>query len=171
MADQASVRGVGSPGANRLGPEGHGGPNGNGSNGSGPGVVGSIAVFGNDVASLIELQAKLAALDVKESTGRAVVPVVLTAAAGVLVLAGVPVALLGVADLLAPTLGVSAGVAKLITAAVTFVVAGLIAAVSVRSLSRSFEPLRRSREELTRNLAWLKTVLLYSGRPAPKREV
>src|SRR5207248_7609 len=84
MADQATVRG-GDTRTNGAPPEG---------------VVGSIAEFGNDIATLIELQAKLAAIDLKESAERATLPLALTLAGLVVLVASVPVALVGVADLL-----------------------------------------------------------------------
>ena len=153
MADQASVRGA-TPEA---------------ANGSGGGVVGSIADFGNDVATLVEPQAKLAALDAKECTTKAVAPVAVIAVSVAVVLATVPVALLGVADVLARVLGILPGWAMLITAAVALALAGLVLLLSVREMLKSLEPLRRSREELVRNLAWLRTVMVYSGRAFPRR--
>ena len=54
----------------------------------------------------------------------------------------------------------------LITAGVVLLVAGTIATIAAFSLKRSVTPLRRSAEEFTRNVNWLRTVLLHSGRPA-----
>jgi uncharacterized membrane protein YqjE len=134
--------------------------------GNGNGVVGNIAGLGSDVASLVELQAKLAALDMKESVERVVLPLVIAGAAAVLALGAVPVGLLGVAWLLAQSLGIQVGWAMLLTALLSAVVAGIVAFFSVPKLSRSFQPMRRSHEELTRNVAWLRTVLMHSGRPS-----
>jgi len=132
-------------------------------------VVGSIADFGNDMATLVELQAKLAALDMKECTTRATVPVAVLAVGLVVVLAAVPVALLGAADLIARALGIAPGWAMLLTAVAALVLAGAVSFLSVHELLKSLEPLRRSREELVRNLAWVRTVLVYSGRSTPRR--
>jgi len=141
---------------------------GNG-NGNGVGVVGSITDFGNDVTTLIELQAKLTALDLKESKDHLIFPLSLAVVAVVVVLGAVPVALLGVADLLATALNVAPGWSRLLIAGLTLAVAGVIGFLSVKEIGRSLEPLRRSREELARNLAWLRTVLVYSGRSTPRR--
>ena len=150
-------------------PPGSRGGAGNGSNGNG--VVGSISDFANDVATLAELQAKLAAADLRQTADQVAIPLIVVASAAAIVLAALTVGMLGVADLIVLLLNVSPGTAKLITAAVGLGLSALLAYVSLGGLSRSLEPLRRSREELTRNLAWLKTVLVYSGRAYPRRRV
>jgi len=155
MADQAAVRhGGAGNGTARLGPEA-----------AARGVVGNIAELGNDVATLAELQAKLTLIDLKEGTSRALIPTIVAAIAAVLALSSVPVALIGLAFLLARALGRDQeGWAFLIVAGSTLILAGVAAAIAALRLGRSFESLRRSREELTRNLAWIRTVLVHSGR-------
>ena len=152
MVDQASVR--------KAAPAGSQSNNGVG-NGS---VVGSLADLGNDVATLVELQAKLMAVDFKASASRAAVPMSAAAIGLATLVAALPVALLGVADLLARGVGIAAGWAMLIVALCAILMAGPIVYLSVREATRSLEPLRRSQEELVRNLSWLRTVLVYSGR-------
>jgi hypothetical protein len=131
------------------------------------GVLGNLADFGSDVATLAELQAKLAVLDLKESAGKAMVPVSLVATAGALALGSLPVGLLGVAELLVTYAALGRGWAYLITSVTVTIVAGILAAVGVPRLQASFASFRRSREELTRNVAWIKTVLAQSGRYTP----
>ena len=161
MADQATVRGPSVSPADRGG-------SGAGA-GNGLGVVGSIADFGNDVTTLMELQAKLTALDAKECIAHATFPLYVIGFAMVVVLAAVPVVLLGVAYLLAMALNIAPGWAMLLTGLLALAVAGLVGFLSVKEITRSLEPLRRSREELFRNLAWIRTVLVYSGRSTPRR--
>jgi len=139
------------------------------SNGSGEGVVSSIAGLGNDIANLAELQAKLALLDLKESTGHAALPVTLVAGGLALLLASLPVALLGVAELVASALSIRTGWAMLLVAGIAAVLAIIVVVVAGLRLRHSFESFRRSREELSRNVAWLRTVLLYSGRSVTRR--
>lgn len=140
------------------------------SNGSGEGMVGSIAGFGNSIASLAELQAKLAALDFQETKARGVVPLGVALASLVVFLGAVPVALGGVALVVASAFALSTGVALLLTGVVTLLASGAVAAFATLRFSRSFESFRRSREELTRNLSWIRTVLVHSGRAAPRRQ-
>jgi len=152
MADQASV--------NQS--------RGNG-NGGGESVVGSIAGFGTDVANLADLQLKLATLDFNEATAKATLPLSLLVGGLVVLLGSVPVAIAGAALLIASALGISLGLTLLLTAIVVMIAAGASVAFAGLRLTRSFEVFRRSREELVRNISWIRTVLVQSGRTPPKR--
>ncbi len=127
--------------------------------------MGGIAEFGNDVATLLELQAKLAVLDLKEATARAVAPAVLIVFGSCLALGTFPVMVLGLADRLAVALHIASGWAMLLTSAVVLILALALVGLAAMRLGPSFSTFRRSRDELERNLTWLRTVLLYSGRP------
>ncbi len=128
------------------------------------GLVGNVAEFGNDVATLVELQAKLAAADFKESLAKTAIPLVLVIVGAILLLAALPVLLIGVGSLLAPVLGWSFGLAVLVTAVVALAIAAVLVLVSVGRLAHGFDSFRRSREELTRNIAFIRTVVVHSGR-------
>jgi len=132
------------------------------------GVVGNITEFGNDVVTLLELQAQLARLNFKEAMTRATIPLVLVVVGLALLLASLPVALLGIAALLASALSISTGWATLLTALVAAVIAGVVATVSLTRILGSLESFRHSREELARNISWIRTVLVHSGRSAPR---
>jgi len=126
-------------------------------------VVESLTEFVNDVSTLAELQIKLAKIDLHESLARAAIPAALVGLGGLLMLGALPVALLGVADLISSA-GFSPGWSRFLTGVVALVTAGLIVALAGLRLSRSFSSFRRSNEELVRNLSWIKTVIVYSGR-------
>jgi hypothetical protein len=168
MADQASVRGAGDPrvaSATRYGQVGgdaHG-------NGNGNGVVSRITGLGNDLFTLAELQFQLLALDLKACVEKARVSAAAVGIGAVILLSAVPVALLGIADLVAYALNIRAGWAMLITAAVAAALAGAILFAFGRRTAESLTTFRRSREEFSRNIAWVRTVVLYSGRSYPKR--
>ncbi len=133
------------------------------------GVVGSITELGNDVATLAELQAKLAALDFKESVEHAVLPLGVVAAGLAVLLGGIPVLLLGVATLLASWWKINEGWTLVLVALVVILLAGAAVVVAGMKLPRRFQSFRRSREELFRNLSWIRTVLVHSGRSVPRR--
>jgi len=143
---------------------------GRGHSGNGS-VVGSVAGFGNDVASLIELQAKLAALDLNEAVRQGTLPLVIGAVGLAFLGASLPVLLIGVAYLLATALAIHLGWALLLTAGVALLASVSLVITAGSRLGRSLGTFRRSREELVRNLSWLRTVLVLSGRPAPRRRL
>ena len=153
MATQASVRG------------------GEGSRTNGPpeGVIGGLAEFGNDMLTLAELQARLAAIDFKESLEHAVSPLLLTLGGMMLALASLPVILIGVAQLIAWAFSIRLGWALLLVGLVTLAGASAVAGIAGLRFSRSFASFQRSREELVRNITWIRTVLVHSGRPVPRR--
>ncbi len=155
MADQASVNGRGTacaPGSHSAEFEG-------------------VAEFVDDLASLAELQAKLAALDCREAARKSAIPVVLTVVGLAVVVASVPVALLGAGWLLASALTIHQGWAMLLTAGAAIALGGLVAVLGGRRLSHSFDSFRRSHKQLILNLAWVRTVLLTSARPHARRRL
>jgi len=141
-----------------------------GSNGSPEGrLVGGIAEFGNDIATLAELQAKLAMADLNESLQRATVATVVTVLGLAVMLGSVPVLLLGIAQLIAAPLKISLGWSIVLTGGVALIGAATVVALAASRIGPSFSSFRRTREELSRNLLWIRTVLLHSGRSLPRR--
>jgi len=132
-------------------------------------IVGGIAEFGNDIATLAELQAKLALADLNVSLRQASVSMAMIVVGLVVVLGSVPVILGGVAQLLAVALKISGGWASVLTGGVALILAVVVVAIAARQIGPSFSSFRRTREELNRNLSWIRTVLLYSGRSVPRR--
>jgi len=132
-------------------------------------VVGGMAEFGNDIATLVELQYKLAMADLKDSLQQALLPMVLIVLGLLLVVGAVPIMLFGVAELVAVALKIGIGWALLLTGGLTAVLTGTVLIFLASRIPKSFSSFRRSREEFARNLAWIRTVLLYSGRNVPRR--
>jgi len=86
---------------------------GNYSDGQQPeGVVGSVTEFGNDIATLAELQGRLVLFDLKECTRSATIPAAVLGAGAALLLGAVPVALAGAGLLLATALNIAVGIEK-----------------------------------------------------------
>jgi uncharacterized membrane protein YqjE len=126
------------------------------------GLLSTVGDVGGDFATLAELQLKLAAVDAKEAAARASAPTAVMLVAGIVLVAAIPVVLIGLAFLLATWLGISQGASLLLTGLIFAAVAGTIAFIALRAFLKSFESFRRSREELDRNLNWIRTVLKQS---------
>jgi hypothetical protein len=123
----------------------------------------SMADFAHDVATLGELQARLLVIDAKETGRRAVMPAVLGVSGLVLLLGSVPIALLGIAYVLHEEAQFSLWSALLLTFAGAVVVTGGLLAGAWALTRRSAWPLKRSQEELSRNLGWVMDVLKRKG--------
>ena len=137
-------------------------------NGSTPappnGVAQDMGELTHDIVSLAELQVELFRSDCREGLKGLLVPVALLLLAVVVAAATAPVALICIAEFLAQAVGLSRAAAFSIAALGGIIAAGALGVVGwsrIRGVERVFE---RSREELTRNMTWIKHVL---KRPAP----
>jgi len=132
------------------------------------GVIGNLAEFAGDVSTLAELQAKLALSDLKTLIGRAILPAALLGLGVLLLLAALPVVLIGASELLASALNLKyRGWAYLMVAGASLVLTAVLLLLSWPRLLASLEALAHTREELARNVAWVRTVLVNSGRTPP----
>jgi hypothetical protein len=146
MSDQASVK------------DGSAAPGSGGGAKAGPDR--GFAEFINDLVTLAELQADLAILNTRESAREAAAPLGLIVFSLMLLAIGVTLCLIGAALLLASSLGIDRGWALIATAGFAIVMASLAVAVGLARLRTCFQPFRSSREELGRNLTWLRDVLI-----------
>jgi hypothetical protein len=127
-------------------------------------MVSSVSAFGENLLTLGELQARLAAKELVQNcqAARTAVEVGL---AGVLIIVGsVPIVLLGIAEILVSELAMKRGYALLSVAGAAILIGGASVAFSGSWLRRKRLGFPISGEELTRNLNWVRTVLRYSGR-------
>ncbi len=127
-------------------------------------IVTDIGELGNNVVTLATLQAKLAVADLHESARRALPAIVASVILIPLGFASLTVGLIGVGYWLTAYWGISLSQAMMLVAAVGFVFTAMLTVFAVQRLRVSFVSFRRSREELERNLAWLSTVMMHSGR-------
>lgn len=112
-----------------------------------------------DLIEIAELQSRLFALDAAEAKSRAGLPAGLLAAGIWFVLATVPLLLFALAWSLIEFAGLAATWAYLIAAGAGLVIGGGMLAGAWFGFRRSIAPFRRSREELARNVRWLKRSL------------
>jgi len=128
------------------------------------GMLNGIGDLGSNVVTLTTLQARLAAEDFRASASRAQPALIAAAFLVPLGFASVTVGLYGLAYWTAAELGIPLGRTLLLVAVGGMLVSSCMAALVIQRLRGSLASFRRSREELERNIAWLRTVLMHSGR-------
>jgi len=128
------------------------------------GMLNGMGDLGSNVVTLTALQARLAAADFNECASRAQSALIAAAVLIPLGFASVTVGLFGLASWMAADLGISLSRSLLVVAAGGIILSSALAVLVIRRLRASLSSFRRSREELERNIAWLRTVLVHSGR-------
>lgn len=134
-------------------------PNGKPSASPAEGVRRGATGLLHDVTTLAELQLRLLAVDAKSATERAMAPIALLGAAAVFAASALPLLLIALAQVLHHQAGWPAALATLTAVAAGLLIAGLLGAFGYFGLKRCLEPMARSREELDRNVTWLKNAL------------
>ncbi len=132
-------------------------------------VVTNVAGFGEDLLNLAELQARLAALEVRQNldlvkTGGAIIATGLVVAVSAL-----PVGLVGIAELLVSEMGLKRGYALLTVSITAILLAGAVVGLAAWGFRRKRIGFPLSGEELARNVNWVRTVLRQSGRLSFRR--
>ena len=132
-------------------------------NGSPPpppdGVAKDMGELMCDIVSLAELQFELFRIDCRVGLQRMLIPGAMLLAAGIVSVGTVPIALLLVAELCVQLAGLSRTVALSIATLSGLIVAvavGVVGWYHIRGVARAFQ---RSRDEFTRNTAWIKGAL------------
>lgn len=129
----------------------------------------NLRQLGSDVMTLLELQAELLQVDMREWLKACFAPIALLLVAALLGLASFPVLLLSLAYALEHFTTLSMATCLLASAAAGLITAGGCFAVAIRLLRRDAQILSRSSGELRRNVRWLKEVLTSpSSSASPK---
>jgi uncharacterized membrane protein YqjE len=128
------------------------------------GMLHEIGDLGSNVVTLTTLQARLAAEDFRESASRAQPALIAAAVLIPLGFASFTVGLLGIAWWATTGLGIRPAYSLLMVAAAGLVLTVFAGVFVIQHIRASLASFRRSREELERNIAWLRTVAMHSGR-------
>ena len=113
----------------------------------------------DDIMSLAELEFQLFKIDCREGRKQMLIPVAMLLVAGIVAVGTVPIALILIAELLVQSAGLSRAVALSIAVLIGLIVTmgiGIVGWSYIRGVARVFQ---RSREELTRNMTWIKRTL------------
>lgn len=125
---------------------------------SAPGLGKSIGGFAHDMTLLAEMQARLLAVDARDSANRLITPAVL-AVLGVAALLGcLPVFLLALAALF-QALGLSTMLSLLVASAIGLALGGLLLILAWLFLRNALQPFLRSANAFHQNVAWLRSIL------------
>jgi uncharacterized membrane protein YciS (DUF1049 family) len=124
-----------------------------------PNVAASVSELTSNIIELTELQSQLVVLDVKKSVEKAKLCVILGIVAACLLLASIPVALIAFGYLLHQQLEWSIAASMGVAAFVGFALCGIVGGVAYTLMQNGVVTLERSRDELSRNIAWLKSTL------------
>ena len=122
----------------------------------------SVRQLGSDVITLMELQAELFQVDVREWVQSFIRPLIALVAAAIILLATAPVALVSLGYLLAATTELPLWGAMMIAAGIGLGLAALSAGIGVWLLKRDRRILHRFSTELRTNVQWLKETLRSS---------
>lgn len=128
-----------------------------------PNVAASVSELTNDVIELTELQTQLFVLDLKKSAQKARTCLILSVVGICFLLGSIPVALFALAELLVAQLAWSRAAGFGVAALVGLLLSAIVVGVAWGYIKDGLVSLDRSREELNRNIAWLKSTLRKRG--------
>jgi hypothetical protein len=131
-------------------------------------ISGLIGDIGHHVATLADLQMKLAAEDVRTATSRLIGPMIAAAVALCLGLAGCVVLMFGIANLLVVFLHFIPSIAYLIVAALGLILAALLVIGAIEKAKSALAVFERSRAELLNNLRTLTSMLQRQTTPVER---
>ena len=109
-----------------------------------------------DLTSLVELQCRLTACDVRETASQSWLPMLIILMAALLALSALPVLLIGLGWWLTQLSGIPLPAAFLLVSVVALGVAAIAAWWGSQRLRQAFAVLQRSRDELASTLNWIK---------------
>lgn len=121
-----------------------------------------VGDFALDVFTLAELQAQLLVVDVQECGHRVLMPSLALLAGGALGLACLPIALAALALWIIQAFATSYAAGFLVAVMLGAIVSGVLCVMGWWWFRQRLVILRRSQQELVRNLCWVKKVLARS---------
>ncbi len=124
-----------------------------------PNVSASFSELTHDAIELAELQAQLFAIDIKNTTHKTRTSLVFAAIGLCLLLGSIPVLLFAIAHLFIEQLGWSHAAGFAIAALIGIALSGSALVAGWLRFKAGLSTIQRSREELRRNIAWIKSSL------------
>lgn len=119
----------------------------------------NLAALARDLARMADLQLQLLSLDIKQFWSGARTGLFVLCLAGITVLGAIPVLLFGVAGLLERFAELTPEIARLIVGSVILLVGAVTMWFSLRRIGRAAASLKRSQDEMSENLKWIRDAL------------
>jgi hypothetical protein len=135
-----------------------------------PNVAASVSDLTHDVIELSELQAQLLALDAKQSVATLKSCIILAVVGAAMLLGTIPVALLAIAAVFVERLEWPLDASIAVATGIGLLLAAIVLGAAYGYVKSGLVSFNRSREELQRNIAWLKSTLKTRGKAAPHVE-
>ena len=132
-----------------------------------PNVATSFSGLAHDVIELGELQAQLFVHDVKSTTQKTRTSLLLGVVGACVLLGSVPVLLFALAELFVEQFGWTRSAGFAVAAVIGIAASAGILAAAWNRLSVGLNSMQRSRDELSRNIAWIKSSLRSQSSPKP----
>ena len=130
-----------------------------------PNVATSFAGLAHDVIELGELQAQLFAHDVKSTTQKTRTSLLLSVVGACVLLGSIPVLLYALAEVFVEQFGWSQSAGFAVAALIGIGASAALLAAAWNRLSVGLHSMQRSRDELNRNIAWIKSSLRSQSSP------
>jgi hypothetical protein len=124
-----------------------------------PNVATSFSELTHDVIELAELQAQLLSLDIKSTTQKTRTSLILAVVGICLLLGSIPIGLAAVAYIFIDGLSWSHAAGYSVAMLIGLTLSGGFLAAGYLQITKGMGALKRSREELSRNIAWVKSSL------------
>lgn len=119
----------------------------------------NLTALVEDLIRMADLQLQLLKLDLQQFWSDAGKSVIAASTAGIFLLGAIPVLLFGVAGALQTWAGLSPFVSQLIVSFLVIVSGGIVLRGAFMTVGEATQSLKRSQEELTNNLTWMRDVL------------
>jgi uncharacterized membrane protein YqjE len=124
-----------------------------------PNVATSMSDLTHDVIELAELQTQLFALDVKSTTRKTRTALILAVVGICLLLGSIPIGLMAIAYMFIERLAWSHAAGLAVAMLIGLAISGGFLGAGYAQITKGMGAMKRSRDELSRNIAWIKSSL------------
>ncbi|MFO1019446.1 MAG: phage holin family protein [Planctomycetales bacterium] len=119
----------------------------------------SLSALAQDLVRMADLQLQLLKLDLVQFWSESCRSMVIVGTSAIAILGAIPVLLMGISGALQAWLGLSAQVSQMTVALIVIVLGAFLLRGSLLTVGEAAKSLKRSQEEFTNNLTWMREAL------------